>query len=285
MRLGEYERNIAERLAKAGVDSPRLCARLLCANALGLDKLGVLLQRERQLDKAETKRLEELANRRASGEPLAHIIGKREFFSLEFGVSSHTLVPRPETELLVETALEQMPEAGVTFADIGAGSGCIGISLAFERPKWCGVLLEKSGEAIEIAGKNALALLPVREGGKQLVLIRGDLFASPLQTSAYDLVVSNPPYIGEGERSTVMDEVLLFEPSSALFSPQDGLAHLAAVAVLARRLLRPLGLVVLEHGARQGAAVRDLLAKEGFSGIRTRTDLAGLERCTFGKLA
>lgn len=282
MRLGEYERQIARQLTEAGVDSPRLCARLLCAHALGLDKLGVALAPERELDRGEAARLEALAARRATGEPLAHITGSREFFGRNFRVTRHTLVPRPETELLVETALELLPSGPLTFADLGTGSGCIGVSLACERPRWRGVLLEKSGEALDVARENAAALLPGE--GSRLAFAVGDLFAPPLRSGVLDLVVSNPPYIGEGERTCVMDEVLRFEPAEALFSPEDGLAHLAAVCAAARRLLRPGGALVVEHGAGQGARVRRLMAQRGFVEVTTRRDLAGLERCALARL-
>lgn len=283
MRLGDYERQIARQLTEAGVESPRLCARLLCGHALGLDKLGVALSPERELDEAETARLAALAARRATGEPLAHITGAREFFGRDFRVTRHTLVPRPETELLVETALEVLPPGPVTFVDLGTGSGCIGITLACERPRWRGVLLEKSPEALAVARENAASLL--HEGAARLALVRGDLFAPPLRPGAYDLVISNPPYIGEGERGEVMDEVLRFEPASALFSPAEGLAHLAAVCDAARRLLRPGGLLVMEHGAGQGKAVRGLMAGRGLGGVETRRDLAGLERCGLARLS
>lgn len=281
MRLGEYERQMARELTEAGVDSPRLCARLLCAHALGLDKLGVALAPERELDEAEVARLAALAARRAMGVPLAHITGVREFFGRDFHVTRHTLVPRPETELLVETALELLPRGGVSFADLGAGSGCIGVTLACERPLWRGLLLEKSGEALAVARENAQALLD--SGKARLACVRGDLFAPPLGARSLDLVISNPPYIGEGERGEVMDEVLRFEPASALFSPEGGLAHLAAVCEAARRLLRPGGLLILEHGAGQGAAVRGLMTRRGLVDIETRRDLAGLERCTLAR--
>ena len=278
MRLGEYERRIARKLTEAGVDSPRLCARLLCAQALGLDKLGVALAPGRELDGDETARLDALAARRATGEPLAHITGGREFFGRDFRVTRHTLVPRPETELLVETALGLLPEGPLDFADMGTGSGCIGITLACERPSWRGVLLEKSPEALAVAGQNA-ASLPAG-GAARLLPVRGDLFAPPLRSRAYDLVVSNPPYIGMEERDLVMDEVLRFEPADALFSAQGGLAHLAAVCRGALRLLRPGGLLIMEHGAGQGAAVRGLMARAALAGVETRRDLAGHERCT-----
>lgn len=282
MRLADHERGIAERLRRAGVDSPRLCARLLCAHALGLDKLGVALMPDRPLDAAESGRLETLAARRAAGEPLAHILGKREFFSRDFRVTRHTLVPRPETELLVETALELLPPTPVVFVDLGTGSGCIGLTLACERPAWRGVLLDASAEALAVARENAAALAPRGEGARP-ALVRGDLFAPPLRARAFDLVISNPPYIGEAERGAVMDEVLRFEPAAALFSPDGGLAHLAAVCAGARRLLRRGGHVIVEHGAGQGAAARGLLAAEGLDGARTLADLAGRARCTVAR--
>lgn len=282
MRLADYERAIAERLTKAGVDSPCLCARLLCAYALGLDKLGVALMPEHQLDATEVSRLEALAARRATGEPMAYILGKREFFSREFRVTRHTLVPRPETELLVETALELLPEPTLIFADFGTGSGCIGLTLCCERPQWRGVLLEASYEALIVARENAEAFLPGQEG-MRVALVCADLFAPPLQARAFDLVISNPPYIGEGQYDFVMDEVLRFEPAAALFSPENGLAHLAAVCTQAKQLLRPGGLVIMEHGAAQGEAVRGLLAAQDFKVVQTRIDLAGLARCTVGR--
>ena len=283
MRLHEYERKIARQLTEAGVDSPRLCARLLCAHALGLDKLGVALAPERALDDAEARRLEVLARRRATGEPLAHITGRREFFGRPFRVTRQTLIPRPETELLVETALELLPQGPLTFADLGAGSGCIGVTLACERPLWRGVLLEKSAGALSVARDNAALLLGVEQ--ERVTLVAGDLFAPPFRAGSFELVISNPPYIGAGERGEVMDEVLRFEPASALFSPADGLAHLAAVCGAARRVLRPGGRIILEHGAGQGGAVRGLMAASGFAAVETRRDLAGLERCTLGRLA
>lgn len=283
MRLGEQERQIAQELTEAGVDSPRLCARLICAHALGLDKLGVALAPERALDETERADIGALAARRATGEPLAHILGRREFFGRDFRVTRHTLVPRPETELLVELALELLPPAGLTFADFGTGSGSIGITLACERPKWRGILLEKSPRALAVARVNAAALLGREQG--RVALVAGDLFAPPLRARGLDLVVSNPPYIGEAERELVMDEVLSFEPGEALFSPRGGLAHLEGVCRAARNLLRPGGLLLLEHGAGQGRAVAALMGGLGFGEVETASDLAGLPRCTVARLS
>lgn len=281
MRLRDYEHNAARRLTEAGVDSPRLCAQLLAGHVLGMDRLRCLLEAERQLAPAEIRKLEILTARRATGEPLAHILGAREFFGRAFLVTPHTLIPRPETELLVEAALELLPASSpLLFADLGAGSGCIGVTLCLERPQWRGLLLELSAPALAVARENAVRL----GAAAQLGALRADMRAAPLRAASCGLVVSNPPYIAEAERGEVMDEVLRFEPHAALFSPQAGLAHLRAVVGQAARVLRPGGLLLLEHGARQGAAVREILtAARVFDCIEVRRDLAGLERCALAR--
>ena len=240
MRLREYEQNAARRLTKAGVDSPRLCAQLLAGHVLGLDRLHCVLAAERELTPDQAGTLEALTARRATGEPLAHILGGREFFGRTFLVTPDTLIPRPETELLVETALELLPAGQpLRFADLGAGSGCIGVTLCLERPRWCGLLLELSAPALEVARANAARL----GAATRLDALRADLRAIPLAGGSCDLLVSNPPYIADAERGQVMDEVLRFEPHSALFSPEAGLAHLRAVIAQAARLHRPGGLL------------------------------------------
>ncbi|WP_297829027.1 peptide chain release factor N(5)-glutamine methyltransferase [uncultured Desulfovibrio sp.] len=281
MRLKDYERDAARRLTEAGVDSPRLCAQLLAGHVLGMDRLHCVLAAERKLTPAELHDLEILTARRATGEPLAHILGAREFFGRSFLVTLHTLIPRPETELLVETALELLPARHpLLFADLGSGSGCIGVTLCLERPQWRGLLLELSAPALDVACENAVRL----GAAARLKALRADMRAVPLRAAACDLVVSNPPYIAEAERGEVMDEVLRFEPHSALFSPQNGLAHLRAAVSQAARILRSGGLLLLEHGARQGPAVREFLSSaSAFTGIAARRDLAGLDRCTLAR--
>ena len=203
MRLREYEQNAARRLTKAGVDSPRLCAQLLAGHVLGLDRLHCVLAAECELTPDQAGTLEALTARRATGEPLAHILGDREFFGRTFLVTPDTLIPRPETELLVETALELLPAGQpLRFADLGAGSGCIGVTLCLERPRWCGLLLELSAPALEVARANAARL----GAATRLDALRADLRAIPLAAGSCDLLVSNPPYIADAERGQVMDE-------------------------------------------------------------------------------
>lgn len=283
MRLGEYLALAGRRLQKAGADSPRLCAQVLAENLLGLSRLECVLATRRELDSREIAALDALVDRRAAGEPLAHITGHKEFYGLDFLVTPQTLIPRPETELLVDTALELLPDpqGELRFADLGAGCGCIGLALARCRPRWRGLALDLSAEALTVTLANAQRL----ELAHRVRPVRADLFAPPLRPASLDLVVSNPPYVAPGERSRVMAEVLRFEPHTALFSPQNGLAHLDAATQAATRSLRPGGLLLLEHGDRQGEAVRGLLVRAGFAAPQTRRDLAGLERCTLGRKA
>ena len=195
-------------------------------------------------------------------------------------------MPRPETELLVEKALEaaeklesraRVTEHGLYFADLGTGSGCIGITLAMELPHWRGLLMDISGEAVKTAWHNARTL----GAQDRVVCIEGDLYRPPLTPGAYALLASNPPYIAEDERPMVMPEVLAHEPHGALFSPAGGLAHLEAVIKAAASALAPGGCLLLEHGAAQGAETRRLLrAHSLFEAPVTHRDMAGLERCT-----
>ena len=273
--------HITALLTDADVDSPRLSAQLLAGHVLSLDRLHVELACDRELAPGEHARLMELASRRAQGELMAHLLGHREFYGREFAVGPHTLIPRPDTETLVDTVLRLFPDttAPLTFADLGTGSGCIGITLACERPCWQGVLLELDRDALAVAQRNAHA-----HGVTERVrCVAGDMFAPPFGDGRLDLVVANPPYIAGAERDEVMPEVLRFEPHTALFSANDGLAHLQACASQAARLLKPSGAVVLEHGYRQGSAVRTLLAQHGFVAVSTACDLGGRERCSYGR--
>lgn len=298
MRLRQYLIEAAQTLQKAGVDSPRLCAQVLVEKVLQLDRLGCVMYAGRQLSAHEIQTLNTLLARRAAGEPLAHITGNKEFYGRDFAVTPHTLIPRPETELLVDKAIEAARKiidaadrqglrhaktegtpagCGPCFADLGCGSGCIGITLALELPHWQGVLVDISPEAVQTARHNAASL-----GAQNRVwCLPGDMTRPPLARGAYTMLVSNPPYIAESERSMVMGEVLEHEPHSALFSPRQGLAHLAAAIQAAAWALVPGGVLLLEHGAAQGAATRRLLREHDlFEAPVTHRDMAGLERCT-----
>ncbi|MDR2745318.1 MAG: peptide chain release factor N(5)-glutamine methyltransferase [Desulfovibrio sp.] len=278
MRLRHYVAEAGRRLGAAGVDSPHLCARLLVCHLLEITSLDCIVDVGRELAEEQISLLDRLLLRRINGEPLAYLLGQKEFFSRSFYITPDTLIPRPETELLVETALALLPGARrLFFADIGSGSGCIGITLVLERSLWRGMLLDISGKALEVAKTNARRL----EAASNLTYVQADMRWTPVQSCSCDLVVSNPPYIGESEAAQIMDDVLRFEPHEALFSPLDGTAHLEAVVRLAARALKKNGLALVEHGAEQGARARALLeGADSFRKIRTFRDLAGLERCT-----
>lgn len=269
--IREHSQKITQLLARAGIESPGLCARVLAAHAAGLDEIAYLLAQNDCLEAAAASRLYFLAGRLVGGEPLAHILGRREFYGRDFVVDKNVLIPRPETELLVDLALELLPERELVFADIGCGTGCIGISLALERPAWRGLLLDKSQAALSVARTNC------RHHKAKLELIAGDMFALALAPQGLDLVVSNPPYIGPADE--VMACVREFEPAAALFSNNNGLAHLGAIIGQAWQILRPGGLLLLEHGCGQGKSVLEMLRQAGFGRAECRKDLAGLDRC------
>lgn len=278
----------AARLRAAGDDSPHVCVRALVQAITGLDRTGIILAGPRPLAPEPAARLEGAVSRRCAGEPLAHILGQKEFFGRDFAVTADTLIPRPETELLVELALQHMREAEarqtdglpLRLADLGTGSGCIGITLLAERPHWQGLLLDLSPAALAVARRNA------RTHGVEprLRCLAGDMTQAPLAPRSLHLLVSNPPYISAAERHEVMADVLRHEPHAALFSPADGLAHLQAACHAAAASLLPGGHLLLEHGWRQGEAVRHILTRSGFVNVTTHTDLAGHERCTQGRL-
>lgn len=277
MRLCELELVARKKLTEAGVDSPGLCARLLVAHTACLDKIAYILGSDQELPEDRELYLQKLVERRAQGEPLAYLLGKKEFYGRDFVVSPATLVPRPETELLVELALDLVPVKGIRFCDAGCGSGCIGETLLLERPDWEGVLLDNSREALHVAECNA------RKLGCNPLFICADIFAPPLATSSLDLVISNPPYIDPRERQLVMPATLAYEPHSALFSKQGGLAHLNAVILGAASHLKKGGILILEHANTQGNAVLELLGLAGFKQMRDYEDLAGLPRCAVAK--
>ena len=285
MRLKQYLDEATAQLTKAGVDSPRLCAEVLAREALGGEASGsarlfCILEAGREVEGEVLASLQALVAQRATGQPLAQIIGRKEFYGRDFAVTRHTLVPRPETELLVDCALELLPKTPLHFADLGTGTGCIGLTLLAENPHWQGLLLDICPHATRVAATNAQNL------GLQnrATVLQADMRNPPIKPESLQLVVSNPPYIAEAERHMVMDEVLHNEPHSALFSENNGLLHLAAAINAAASALQNGGLVLLEHGAAQAKAVHDLLAETGiFKKIENKRDIAHLDRCTLAR--
>jgi release factor glutamine methyltransferase len=268
-------------LAERGVDSPALSAQLLLGKALGLSRLDLLLQSDRPLAEAELAAARELVRRRGRGEPAAYILGEKEFFGLAFAVTPATLIPRPETEHLIEEAEARFArDAVLAFADLGTGSGCLAVTLAVRFVRARGLAVDLSAEALAVAQANA-----GRHGvGERLRLVQGDfadLAGLGVAPGGLDLIVANPPYVSDAEHAATSPEVRDFEPRTALVPGPAGLSGLEAIAALApgaHAALRPGGWLLLEMGWTQAAAVRDILARAGFAEVFIRKDLAGRDR-------
>lgn len=257
--------------------APRLEAELLLACALKRDRLFVRMFPEHVPDDGALELFWALLARRCQGEPMAYLLGEKEFYGRPFRVRRGVLIPRPETELIIDTVLEDKDLAGreeVRFIDLGAGSGCIGLTLQLERPHWQGLLLERAGVPLAVCAENRKGL-----GAGRALILQADLARAPLKDASLDLVVANPPYIDEDDPE-VQAGVRAHEPHEALFAAQHGLADLASCISTAARVLVPGGLIVLEHGAQQAEMVRTLLAQQNFLKILTKKDLAGLDRVT-----
>lgn len=256
--------------------SPRLDAELLLEHVTGLSRTAFRTAPERQLPPKAGWSYQQLVKRRLQGEPVAYIRGQQEFWSLLFEVTPAVLIPRPETELVVERALaHSAQEASIDIADLGTGSGAIALAIASERPAARVFAVDASKPAIEVAMRNAARLQIPR-----VTLLTGSWFA-PLAGQRFDLVVSNPPYIA-GDDPDLAADVRRNEPNMALISGRTGLEALEHIVMAAPGHLVRGGWLILEHGWKQGAAVRDLLVRAGFSHVRSHPDLAGHERVTEG---
>ena len=266
----------AARLARVA-DDPRHEAEILLAAALGVPRSHLAAHPERQVQDCEaTDRFEACITRRAQGEPVAYILGEKEFWSLPLAVDTAVLIPRPETELVVERALAHLPPgAAADVLDLAAGSGAIALAIASERPGCRVTGTDVSRDAVAVASRNARRL-----GLERVAFLAGPWYA-PVQGRRFDLIASNPPYIAEGD-PRVERSVQRFEPHAALYAGPTGLEALQEIASGATPHLKPGGWIVLEHGDLQGEAVRALLEGAGFESVQTHRDLAGLERCTEG---
>lgn len=248
-------------------------------HALGLDRSGLLIARDRLLTAAERTALDGLIARRCAREPVSRIVGRREFWSMDFVLSPATLDPRPDSETVVEAALASIGDrrAPLLLADLGTGTGCLLLALLSELPAARGVGVDRSALAADTARANATRLGLAERAG----FVVGDWSAA--LAGGFDLVVSNPPYLATAEMADLAPEVGRFDPALALDGGGDGLAAYRAIAADLDRLLAPGGRVVLEVGQGQAPAVSALLDGAGLSGIAVRPDLAGIERAVCGQ--
>ncbi|ARP96804.1 peptide chain release factor N(5)-glutamine methyltransferase [Bordetella genomosp. 13] len=257
---------------------PRLEARMLLEHALHKPRAWLLAHDTDPAPAAAAQAYRTLIERRLAGEPMAYLLGEREFMGHMLRVTPDVLIPRPDTELLVETALEMLSgRPGAALLDLGTGSGAIAVSIALARPRCEVSATDASAAALAVAADNANRL------GARVRLLQGDWFDALPAGERFDVIVSNPPYICSTDPHLQQGD-LRHEPRGALTDGADGLRDLARIAADAPRWLRPGGALWLEHGWDQAEAVRSLLQQAGFTGVASRRDLAGIERISGGYL-
>ncbi|AGI25993.1 N5-glutamine S-adenosyl-L-methionine-dependent methyltransferase [Pseudomonas sp. ATCC 13867] len=258
-------------------DSPsaRLDAELLLAAALGKSRSFLRTWPERVVSREARDLFDSFLARRQAGEPVAYILGRQGFWSLDLEVAPHTLIPRPDTELLVETALDLLPATPARVLDLGTGTGAIALALACERPGWQVLGVDRVAEAVALAERNRERLDLANAA------FRASQWFSELAGERFSLIVSNPPYIPSADPHLAQGDVR-FEPSSALVSGADGLDDIRLIVEQAPAHLENGGWLMLEHGFDQADAVRDLLLTRGFAHVESRRDLGGHQRISLG---
>ncbi|HEY7885511.1 MAG TPA: peptide chain release factor N(5)-glutamine methyltransferase [Cellvibrionaceae bacterium] len=260
----------------ASSDSARLDTEILLAHSLGKTRTWLYTWPESQLTPAQLKQFERLMRARAQGAPIAYLTGVQEFWSLPLKVTEHTLIPRPETELLVELVLALSLGEMARVLDLGTGTGAIALALAHEKKHWQITAVDRIAEAVSLAEDNARTLqLSVK-------VLQSDWFAALAQGDVFDVIVSNPPYIDGADPHLHQGDVR-FEPHSALVANAEGLADIEHIITQSGRFLAPGGWLLLEHGWQQAPAVQELLHTYGFSQVRSECDLAGHLRVSLGR--
>lgn len=248
--------------------------RILVCHALGISRTALITQSDRALTADEAERVAALLQRRHDGEPVAYIVGQREFFGLDFETTPAVLIPRPDTELLVELALVRLPPRGRVL-DMGTGSGAIAVALAHSRPDAGVTALDVSREALAVATRNA------QRNNANVRFLHSDWYGA-VDGEQFDLIVSNPPYIADGDRH-LSEGDLRYEPSGALTDFADGLSALRTIIAGAPARLAPGSWLLMEHGYDQAEAVRGLLSAAGYTEVQSWQDLAGIERVSGGR--
>ncbi len=276
MQIQQARTHIMATLAEG--ESPRADADALLCHLLACRRSYLMTWPERELDAAQQATLQAWLDRRLAGEPIAHLIGEREFWSLPLKVSPATLIPRPDTEVLVEQALARLPAGPCALLDLGTGTGAIALALKSERPDADVWAVDRMPDAAALARANSAAL------GLPIEVRDGSWFEPLLDAPRFDMIVSNPPYI-DGADPHLEEGDVRFEPRSALVADEQGLADIRLIVAGAPAHLCPGGWLLLEHGWEQGAAVRQLLLQQGYCQVETVRDYGDNERVTLGRLA
>jgi len=275
--MASETRSIGDALTRASARVGRLDARVLMCHVLACKTSYLIAHDDESLDDALRQRFEALVDARQAGCPVAYLIGEREFYGRMFKVSDAVLIPRPETELIVDLAIEHYPLAPARVLDLGTGSGALAVTLACEWPAAIVVAVDASTSALDVARTNAHRL------GARVEFIKSDWFSALDASSCFDLIVSNPPYIRSDDPHLGQGDVR-FEPPGALVSGRDGLDDLRRIVSEATTRLTAGGWLFVEHGYDQAAAVRTLMAQAVFTQVQSWEDMAGIERITGGRL-
>lgn len=275
MTIGAAWREVRDRFRKAGIDTPELDARLLAQKVFAVDAMGLVRREREAVPDDKLKELDQFAQRRLVGEPISRIAAEKEFWSLKFGLNDATLVPRPETEQLVEEGLALLAgKKGARILDLGTGSGAIIVAIVEALAKSKGFATDISEDALSAARQNAQ-----RHGVAERIEFRlGAWWQAVPHTELFDLIVSNPPYIATDAIAELSPEVRVFDPKAALDGGFDGLDAYRAIAAQAARRLNPGGKMLLEIGFNQGEAVSRMFLRAGFGRVEVLKDLGGLDR-------
>ncbi len=279
--IGSLVKWAAEDFRARGIENPRLDAELIVAHALGIDRTRVIIDANRPLEGPELAKLRELVKRRRAHEPIAYLRGEREFYGLRFRVDRRVLIPRPDTEVLVDVALERTRHVSLSMRmlDLCTGSGCVAVAVARQRPTAKILASDLSDDAIAVARANAYRL-----GAYNVAFVKSDLFASipPVYGGKVDIVTANPPYIPTSEIETLQPDIKEFEPRLALDGGVDGLDLVRRIARDAPARLVPGGVLALEIGAGESAATIAILEEHGFGDVRAHRDFGRIERVVSG---
>ncbi|WP_370971806.1 peptide chain release factor N(5)-glutamine methyltransferase [Enterobacter wuhouensis] len=276
MDFQHWLRHAASALSES--ESPKRDAEILLEYVTGKARTYLLAFGETELTAEQQAQLDALLLRRKTGEPVAHLVGEREFWSLPLYVSAATLIPRPDTECLVEQALGRLPDAGCSILDLGTGTGAIALALASERPDCTVTAVDVMPDAVALAQRNVERL-----GLPNVTVLQSSWFTA-LKNRAFAMIVSNPPYIDEDDPHLAQGDVR-FEPLTALVAANAGLADLDHIVTMSRTHLLPGGWLLVEHGWTQGEAVRALFTTAGYAAVETCRDYGGNERLTLGQWA